>query len=405
MAINHPSIRDFVNRMVISGEYIITDIRFSVSRSGNAYMTATLTDATGSIGMVCWDVDGSVNPSMNGGIVAVCGTVGTYREEFQLNVEQIKVLALDSLDAEDMAAIIPTAPINLNAYNQYVYNIVQSMANPGIRAICNELLSRNWDRFSSIPAGMNVHHTFRGGLLMHTADMVSLAETLLAENHNAVNRDLLLGGVLLHDIGKLREFVTSPVTGLVTGYSEEGNLLGHSVLGAMMIAEAGARLNISPKLTLLLEHMVLSHHGNPASGAAKEPMTIEAEILHDLDKLDSRRQSCVEKLAVVSPGSFTVQVPVLGRRLYRHGIVETNAPEQQDEDWPEEEECWEDVCADDGEEDDWGQPFDCEDEDEFDFDQESAPFCGSPYPAEYRSFPGVFNGEAFSPGFPEDPAF
>ena len=107
---------------------------------------------------------------------------------------------------------------------------------------------------------------------------------------SSVNRDLLLAGILLHDIGKVCEFKVSPATGLVIGYTEEGNLLGHSVLGVREITEAADIVAARPEVSLMLQQMVFSHHGDPTAGAAKVPMTIEAQILHDLDSLDSQKQ-------------------------------------------------------------------------------------------------------------------
>ena len=328
---NHVFINSLAVGMKVYGAYIVSNIRFAVTRTGNPYLTATLTDASGSIGMVCWEVDGTLNPSMNGRIIEISALVGTYRDKLQLCVELMEEADTDLMESDELSAVIPTAPIDPNAYDQYVYNLVQSIENPEICAICDDLLRGNRDCFYTIPGGMNVHHAFRHGLLMHTADMAMMAETIIMKNPDTVNRDLLLAGVLLHDIGKLHEFVTSPVTGLVTGYSDAGNLIGHSVLGALMIAEAGARTGASMEIVQMLQHMVLSHHGDPAAGAAKEPITIEAEILHDLDKLGSRKQVCAVQLAQVPSGSYTPKLPTLGRRLYRHKIgVSDEAPQQED---------------------------------------------------------------------------
>lgn len=327
----HTSIQAFSVGMQIFGYYIIRSIRISVTRTGTPYITATLTDASGSVGMVCWDVDGTISPAVNGSIVFVCGTVGTYRDKIQLCVETMELGKPEELEDDELSAVIPCAPIDCDKYSRYIYNQVQSISNPEIRAICDDLLGNNWDLFSTIPAGMSIHHAFRCGLLMHTADMAMLADTI-AEGNPHIDRDLLLAGVLLHDIGKLREFNVSPATGLVTDYTEEGNLIGHSVIGAMMIAEAGARTGAGRQTVLLLQHMLLAHHGDPASGAARQPMIIEAEILHDLDKTDSRAQMCAETLSSVPANCYTPQIPALGRRLYQHGMPDAVDAIQPDDD-------------------------------------------------------------------------
>ena len=388
MTITHSFIRDFTDREAITGYYIISDIRTTLSRAGKPYLSATLTDASGHIRMICWEPDDFVSPDLNGSIVGLCGIVGIYRGELQLTVEHLEEADLSELDTEDINAVIPSAPIHVEAYSQYIYDLVQSISHPQIRAICNELLSRNWDLFSSIPAGKSVHHAFRHGLLMHTADMASLAEPLAAGNPAAINRDLLLGGVLLHDIGKLREFVLSPVTGLVTGYTDEGNLLGHSVLGAIAVGEAGARIGAGPQVIMNLQHMLLSHHGDPAAGASKVPMTIEAELLHDLDKLDSRKQICLEQLQSTPPFGYTSAVSSLDRRLYRHGITETGACVEQEDAWNAEEERWEPT-------------YPCTEETDSSPDDEFISHVVATFPNGYQ-MTGDFDGEIF---YPDDPNF
>lgn len=398
MTMNHTYIQNFSNFNTVEGCYIISNIRFGMTRSGKPYLNATLSDASGSIGMVCWEVDGSVTPALNDQIVEVCGSVGTYREAPQLCAEQLAPADLRSLDADDMAALVPRAPIDVDACAQYIASLVESFSDPRIYDICNYLLWKHWDLFSVIPAGKSVHHAFLHGLMMHSADMAVVAETIAAQNRSSVNRDLLLAGVLLHDIGKLEEFVTSPVTGLVTGYTDRGNLVGHSVLGALEIAEAADTVGAGEEVTLMLQHMLLSHHGDPAAGAAKQPMTIEAEILHDLDKLDSRKQIFAEQLNSRPPHSYTATVPSLGRKLYRHGVTETGELARQEAAWEAEE--------DDG----WDTGF------EPDEDSDSDP-CPCPVPGDeafpfvsrvVATFPsgyqmsGDFDGEIF---YPDDPDF
>ena len=323
----HTFIRDFSDTSAICGAYIINDIQLCKTRAGNQYLRATLRDAFGMIGMVFWDYDGELTSADNGAIVDVVGMVGTYRDALQLCVEQLAPADLSTWDAEDLAALVPSAPIDVSAYCTYVANLVRSIALPDLREICDCLLTSYWDHFCVIPAGKSVHHAFLHGLLMHTVDMAVVAETVAANNKGTVNRDLLIAGVLLHDIGKVIEFETSPLTGLVTGYSKHGNLMGHSVLGALLIAQAAEDIGTDPECSMLLQHMLLSHHGDPASGAAKVPLTIEAEILHDLDMLDSRKQIYAENLLHVQPHDYSPYIPALERRIYHHGLTEYRSTE------------------------------------------------------------------------------
>ena len=303
MTITHSFIRDFTDREAITGYYIISDIRTTLSRAGKPYLSATLTDASGHIRMICWEPDDFVSPDLNGSIVGLCGIVGIYRGELQLTVEHLEEADLSELDTEDINAVIPSAPIHVEAYSQYIYDLVQSISHPQIRAICNELLSRNWDLFSSIPAGKSVHHAFRHGLLMHTADMASLAEPLAAGNPAAINRDLLLGGVLLHDIGKSKIpdrilYKPGPLN------DEEWRIMGeHPQIGYDMLYN-NVKITTNVRLGILLHHENVDGTGYPRKLKGQKIPEF-ARIIHIADVYDAMIQKRSYKEAY-DPGEFIV---------------------------------------------------------------------------------------------------
>ena len=317
MTTNHIFINSFSDSCVVSSLFVINDIRHSVTKAGKPYLSASLRDASGSIRMICWEYEGDISPVNNGDIVSVTGRVTTYRDQLQLSVEQLDLASPDEIEQEPLNALVPSAPIDVDACAYYVWSTAHRIQDPQLNALCNELLEKHWELFCEIPAGKSVHNAFRYGLLMHTADMLSLAEVIAAQHTENVNRDLLVCGVILHDIGKLFEYELSPVTGLVKGYTAEGNLVGHSCLGAIEVAKAAERLGIDPKISLAVQHMILAHHGDPSYGAAKLPMTLEAELLHDLDLLDSRREIYCEGLCNVKPGHLSRHIPSLERAVYR----------------------------------------------------------------------------------------
>ena len=326
MTTNHIFINSFSDSCVVSSLFVINDIRHSVTKAGKPYLSASLRDASGSIHMICWEYEGDISPVNNGDIVSVTGRVTMYRDQLQLSVEQLDLASPDEIEQEPLNALVSSAPIDVDACAYYVWSTAHRIQDPQLNALCNELLEKHWELFCEIPAGKSVHHAFRNGLLMHTADMLVQAEAVAAHHSATVNRDLLLCGVILHDIGKLYEFQLSPVTGLVIGYTPLGNLLGHSSIGATEVAKAADSLGIDPEISLLVQHMILSHHGDPASGAAKSPMIIEAEILHDLDLMDSRREMYDENLRDVTPGNYSRYIPSLDRTVYRHGLTSYPAP-------------------------------------------------------------------------------
>ena len=320
---NHMSIHSFIWNDRVAGYYIICNIRNAFTKAGKPFLRATLSDASGSIGMVFWDYEGDFTPANDGEIIVCSGQVGVYQDALQLNADSLAPAYLTALSADDIDTLVPVAPIDIDECMYYVWKLADSIQDPQIHKLCNYLLHEHWDLFTTIPAAKSVHHAFRYGLLMHTADMLFLAEAVAAR-HPTVNRDLLICGVILHDIGKLYEFELSPVTGLVKSYSPAGNLVGHSCLGAIEVARAAEALGIDNTVSLAIEHMILAHHGDPAYGAAKVPMTIEAELLHCLDMLDSRHEIFIENAAGRNEQAGTSYIPALDRTVYhcKAGIAE-----------------------------------------------------------------------------------
>lgn len=158
---------------------------------------------------------------------------------------------------------------------------------------------------------------------MHTLSIVRLADGV-CNIYPFVDRDLLTAGAILHDISKLEEFVVSE-TGIAEGYSVEGNLLGHIAMGAMKVDKYAEKLNISRRTATLVEHMLLSHHGEPEYGAAVRPMFIEAEILSELDLLDSRIYEMHEAVSGTKPDDFSQRVWALdNRKLFNHNRTDLN---------------------------------------------------------------------------------
>jgi 3'-5' exoribonuclease len=161
-----------------------------------------------------------------------------------------------------------------------------------------------------------------GGLMYHTMSIVRMAEEICKIYPN-INKELLLSGAILHDVAKTWELETSQ-SGLVKGYTAEGELIGHLVKGAMYVAEAAKDLHIDSEVVTLLEHMIISHHGEPEYGCAVRPMFLEAEILSTLDALDATIFEFNNALSKVEAGSFSDRQWALdNRKLYNHGLGST----------------------------------------------------------------------------------
>ena len=210
------------------------------------------------------------------------------------------------------------APIDRAGAYADITRLVSTLEDADYRAVCEEMLRRHEDAFRTIPAAKSVHHSFLSGLLMHTYNMLRRADFLAAQYADSVDRILLLAGTLLHDFAKEQEFSFSEL-GLVTDYSTKGQLLGHLVMGAQETAEVAEMLGIPEEKSVLLQHLLLSHHGEPEFGAAVLPLCAEAELLSLIDQIDSRMEIYREALAPLKSGEFSQRIFALdNRRIYKH---------------------------------------------------------------------------------------
>lgn len=301
----------------VEGFYILKSAVVKTSSNGNPFLSAVLSDVSGSIDAKVWSYGGPISTPDEGKVVKIRGVVSEYRGSLQLTVERIR-LAQDS-DPYLLDTLVPCAPVDADGLYHEVLSLVETMHDADYRAICQEMLRRHGEAFRSIPAAKSVHHGFIHGLLMHTGNMLKIADHLARLYADTVDRDLLLAGTLLHDFGKAQEFNFS-VLGLVTDYSIQGKLLGHLTMGAGEIGEIGHMLGIAEEKIVLLQHMILSHHGEPEFGAAVRPVCAESELLSLIDLVDSRMEIYREAFAAVPEGCFTGRIYALEKAIYHHKI-------------------------------------------------------------------------------------
>ena len=298
-----------------TGFYLLKNIFLKTTAAGKPFLSAALADATGMIELKIWDYAGPISPADEGKVVKCQGSVQEFKGALQAKGDRIR-LATEQ-DDYDIRDLTPCAPMDDNAAYRRVEELVSSMTDADYRTLCMELLRRHGEGFRQIPAAKTVHHGFVGGLLMHTVYMLETAEFLANLYRPIVCRDLLLTGTLLHDFAKLEEFTVSEL-GLVTGYSTKGQLLGHLVMGAQEVAEAAKELGIDEEKSMLVQHMLISHHGQPEFGAAVAPQCAEAELLCYIDNIDSRMEIYRENFEKLQPGEFSQRIFALEKRVYRH---------------------------------------------------------------------------------------
>ena len=310
-------LRDLTPGDRADGFYILKSALVKTTAAGKPFLSAVLADKSGELEAKAWDYAGPLGPGDEGRIVRVQGTVSEYRGAPQVVIDRGGIRLRTEHDPVKPEDLVPTAPMDLDAAYREVEGLVSSMKDADYAAVCRRMLQRRGEEFRRIPAAKSVHHSFLGGLLMHTLQMLRLADFLAGQYGDLIDRDLLLAGTLLHDFAKAREFRFSEL-GLATGYSTSGQLLGHLVMGAQEVAETAAELGTPEEKSVLLQHLLLSHHGEPEFGAAVRPMCVESELLSLIDMVDSRMEIYREVLAEVPEGEFSGRVFALDKRIYHH---------------------------------------------------------------------------------------
>ncbi len=306
---------DFVSGDQVEGFYVLKNPQAKVTNTGKPYLSAGLSDRSGIIEAKCWDYSGPIGAADDGKVIKIRGTVSEYRGALQLTIERLR-LAEES-DTFDRSRLVPVAPIDIDAAFDEVRAIIDSIEDEHYRAVASAMLERKEAALRSLPAAKSVHHSFLGGLLMHTSNMLYLAEHLAELYSYTVDRSLLLAGTLLHDLCKEEEYTLSPL-GLVMDYSVKGQLLGHLVMGAQQVADISRELSIPEEKSVLLQHMVLSHHGQPEFGAAVLPQCAESELLSLIDMIDSRMEIYQEAMDETPVGTFSKRIFALEKRIYHH---------------------------------------------------------------------------------------
>ncbi len=298
------------------GFYLLKEAALKTSSNGKPYLSGTVSDMSGSVEFKVWDYSGKIGSADAGKVIKLRGNMGEFRAARQLTVSRIR-LALDT-DLFDKSSLVPVAPIDPEERFKEVEDLIESLDDKDYKKIAQYMLEKHRDAFFSIPAAKSIHHAFVNGLLMHTSNMLRAADLLSDIYSEVIDRNLLITGTLLHDFAKEKEYSFSEL-GTVNDYSVPGQLLGHLVMGAMELKEVCESLNIPEEKSILLQHMILSHHGEPEHGAAVVPQCAEAELLYHIDSIDSRMEIYAETYAQLEPGLFSQRLFALDKKIYKHG--------------------------------------------------------------------------------------
>ena len=297
------------------GFYLIKSFDVKKTTNGKQYIDIDLVDKTGSINAKIWDYTKEVEEVVNNNsIVKVRGEVLEWNGSKQLKVNKIR----GKLPQDDIkiSELIPSAPIESEEMMDALKLYIKKIRDTEIRLLVDNIMNKYSDKLFYYPAAKKNHHSYLGGLLYHMLRMLQAGEKL-GQVYDFINMDYVYAGVLLHDICKILE-MDADSYGVVSDYTMEGKLLGHIIQGIKEIETEGEKIGINKEKSVILQHMVLSHHYEPEFGSPKKPMTPEAELLHFLDIIDARMFDFEHSLEGIEPGKFTDKIWLLdNRNLYK----------------------------------------------------------------------------------------
>ena len=310
---------------VITSTFVVVSKQVKPKKTGEPYLALTLGDRTGQIEAKMWDnVEEAIDVFDQDDFLKVKGLLNKYKNRFQLTIH--KVRRLDEADV-DFCDYLPKSTKNLDELWQVLVDFVLTFQNPYLKALLQAFMADEEiaTAYRSAPAAKTLHHAFIGGLLDHVVSLFYSCD-LVCRNYPQVDRDLLLTGAFLHDIGKIHELAYTRSF----SYTTRGQLLGHMIIELEMLHAKAARVPEFPEqLVTLLEHLIISHHGHYEFGSPKLPMFPEALMLHYLDDLDSKMESMrahfEREVDLESP--WTTYNPSLGRPLLnRAKFLDKKAP-------------------------------------------------------------------------------
>lgn len=300
----------------IEDVFLVAAKSVASTRAGSPFLRVKLADKTGEIDAIKWEISESeVSRLREDDYVLVHGSVRTYNDSLQVCVDSFTRYG-EPVDPADFIASSGRDPKEMMSEFR---TLIERVSDPHLRGLLDSFFEDEEfaRKFQQAPAAARNHHAYVGGLLEHTINVLKTCAALI-DLYPQANRDLVITGAALHDVGKVDEFVWS---GSIK-YSEEGNLIGHVVGGAMMVRQAiGAMDGFDPMMALTLQHMILAHHGRLEHGSPKLPQCFEALLLHHADDLDAQvsmfEKAIQESDEAGSGGLFTKRHHLLDRPIFK----------------------------------------------------------------------------------------
>jgi len=312
---------------IVTSSFVVVSKQVKPKKNGEPYLALTLGDRTGQIEAKMWDnVEDFLDAFEQEDFLKIKGLVNKYKNRFQLTIHKLRRMQEAEIDFSDY---LPKTTKNIGELWAALREFVAGFRDPHLRALL-ELFMADADiaeRYRNAPAAKTLHHAYIGGLLDHVVSLFRSCD-LLCRNYPQVNRDLLMSGAFLHDIGKIHELTYNRSF----SYTTRGQLLGHMIIELEMLQAKTAQIPGFPaNLKTLLEHLIISHHGQYDFGSPKLPMFPEALMLHYLDDLDSKMEAMratFEREAGLE-GPWTSYNPSLGRPLLNSAKFLQSEPEAE----------------------------------------------------------------------------
>ena len=278
----------------VDSVFIVRNKHMRITKNNKSYLAFELVDKSGEIVGRIWDNAEKMSELFkDNDFVRVIGTVESFQNVLQMNIKQVQIVAQDKID---IGEFLPKTTKDVNLMFDQIVSIIDGMQNMWLKNLLHAIFKVEEYRelFKKAPASVKMHNYYIGGLLEHTLSVASMCMEI-DKYYKNINKDLLLTGAILHDIGKIYEYEYSRAF----DYTDRGRLIGHIVIGTQMVKSKIAEIPQFPaELEMLLEHVLLSHHGQYEWGSPKKPKVLEAVILHYLDDMDAKIsgfQEMVEK--------------------------------------------------------------------------------------------------------------
>jgi 3'-5' exoribonuclease len=316
--------RRYVNQLAngdsVDDAFLVADKQLRANRQGNLYLHLELRDKTGTVGARLWNATENLARQFEpGDYLHVRGKTQVFQGSLQIILTNLEVLPANQIEPEEF---LPQSSQNVTKLLARLREVLLAMGNPHLRALveCFLIDDSFVRKFTTAPAGIKNHHAYQGGLLEHVVSLLNVADRI-SDLYPEIDRDILLTGIFLHDIGKVDELSYERAF----GYTDPGQLVGHLVMGVEMLGEKVKRCvdltgeEFPAELLLRLKHMIVSHHGTHEFGSPKLPMTLEAIALHFLDNLDAKIHTFSREIRddPSRESSWTPFQQSLGRRLFK----------------------------------------------------------------------------------------